>query len=252
LKLPYQFKDLVTEFAQIFRNISISCNNAHDDSELAKKFLKLAKAYTPKNSSLALKVKEDENKIDEIIAKEKKKESHLTFGSNSSSITKDGIKHGNTNLNTKDITSLRWGALITNGNYARTYNFLLAVKGINKEININWDATKEIEKQQELYQKQIDAMIEFILPTVLEKIKTTLASGGSEVIGPCRVYKDSVKFETSGWFSSKIHELKWNQVKTELKSGTLTLFEKRDPSVKVEMSLRDTDNAFILHILAQN
>jgi len=252
LKLPYQFNDLATEFAQIFRNISVSCNNIHDDSELAKKFLKLGKEYTPKNSFLALKIKEDENKIDEIIAKEKKKESHLTFGSNSSSITKDGIKHVNTNLNTKEITSLRWGVLVTDANYSRTYNFLLVAKGLNKEINIKWDASKDIEKQQDLYQKQIDALIEFILPSVLEKVKTKLASGGSEVIGPCRVYKDTVKFEKSGWFSSKIHELKWNQVKTEIKSGTLTLFEKRDPSVKVEMSLRDTDNAFILHILAQN
>jgi tetratricopeptide (TPR) repeat protein len=252
LKLPYQFKDLQNEFARLFRDISISCNNAHDDSELSKKFLQLGKAYTPKNSSLALKIKEDENKIDEIIAKEKKKESHLTHGSTESSITKEGLKYGNTFLKTKDISSVRWGVLVTNENYSKTYNFLLAAKGLGKEIKINWDASKDIEKQQDLYQKQIDAIIQFILPSVVERIKTKLATGSSDQIGPCRVYEDRVQFETKGWFSSKMHIFKWDQVKTELRSGMMILFEKRDPSIKVEMSLRDTDNAFILHFLAKN
>ena len=251
-KLPYQFKDLQTEFAQIFRNISISCNNDHDDSELSKKFLEVAKAYAPKNSTIALKIKEDESNIGEIIEKEKKKESHLTFGSTSSSITKDGVKYGNSIIKTKDITSIRWGVLVTNGNYSRAYNFLLAAKGNGKEININWDATKDIEKQQDLYDKQIEAMIQFILPSVLERVKEKLESGISETIGPCRIYKDRVQFETKGWFSTKNHVLNWNQIKTELKSGMIVLYEKRDPSVKVEMSLRDTDNAFILQILAKN
>lgn len=252
LKLPYQFKDLQTELARLFRDISISCNNAHNDSELSKKFLQLGKAFTPKNSSLALKIKEDENKIDEIIAKEKKKESHLTIGSIESSITKEGLKHGNTLLKTKDISSVRWGVLITNENYSRSYNFLLAAKGLGKEVSINWDASKDIEKQQDLYQKQIDAIIKFILPSVIERIKTKLATGSSDQIGPCRVYEDRVQFETKGWFSSKMHVLKWNQVKIELRSGMMILFEKRDPSVKVEMSLRDTDNAFILYFLEKN
>jgi tetratricopeptide (TPR) repeat protein len=251
-KLPYQFKDLQNEFAQILRNISILCNNEHDDSELSKKFLEIAKAYAPKNSTLALKIREDESQIGEIIAKEKKKESHLTFGSTSSSITKDGVKYGHSILKPKEISSIRWGVLITNGNYFRTYNFLLAAKGNGKEININWDAVKDIEKQQDLYEKQIEAMIQFIFPSVLERIKEKLESGASEAIGPCRIYKDRVQFETKGWFSTKNHVLNWNQIKTELKSGMLVLYDKRDPSVKVEMSLRDTDNAFVLHILAMN
>jgi len=251
-KLPYQFKDLQNEFAQIFRSISITCNNEHDDTELSKKFLYIAKAYAPKNSTLAIKIKEDENKINEIIEKEKKKESHLSFGSTSSSITKDGVTHGNISIKTKDVASIRWGVLITNGNYSRTYNFLLSAKGIGKDINISWDATKDIEKQQDLYNKQIEAMIQFILPSVEERIRKKLETGASEVIGPCRVFKDRVQFETKGWFSSKNHVLDWNQIRTELKSGMLIVSEKRDPSVKVEMSLRDTDNAFILHILVKN
>jgi tetratricopeptide (TPR) repeat protein len=252
LKLPYQFKDLQTELAKLFRDISISCNNIHDDSELSKKFLQLGKAYTLKNSSLALKIKEDENKINEIIAEEKKKESHLKFGSAESSITKDGLKYGNTLLNTKDISSVRWGVLITQGDYSKTYNFLLAAKGLGKEVIIKWDASKDIEKQQDLYQKQIDALILFILPSVIERIKTKLATGSPDQIGPCRVYEDRVQFETKGWFSKKIHILKWNQVNTELRGGMMILFEKSNPSVKVEMSLRDTDNALILHFLAKN
>jgi hypothetical protein len=252
LKLPYQFKDLQTEFAQLMRNISISCNNEHDDSELSKKFLNLGLAYTPKNSSLALKMKEDENKIDEIIAKEKKKESHLTFGSLTSKITKDGIQHGDSILKTKDISSIRWGVLVTRGNYSTTYNFLLAAKGAGKEIKITWDATNEIEKQQNLYEKQIDAIIQFILPSIVERIKNKLSNGSSEIIGPCRVFKDKVQFETKGWFSNKSHELKWAEVETEFKSGMINLYDKRNPSVNVEMSLRDTDNAFVLRFLTQD
>lgn len=247
--LPQQFKDLQTELARLFRNISISCNNIHGNPDLAKLFLQLAKKYTPKNSSLALKIKEDENKIDEIIAGEKKKESHLVFGSISSSITKEGLKHGSTILKPKDITSVRWGILITNEKYSNSYNYLFIAKGLGTEVRINWSASNNIEKQQALFEKLIDAFIEFIFPSLVEKIKDKLAAGMSEQIGPCRVFDDAVQFETKGWFSSKTHVLKWNQVKIKAKNGMIIINDKRDPSVKVEMSPRDTDNASILHAL---
>lgn len=252
LRLPYQFKDLQNEFSTILRSISISCNNIHDDAELSKKFLQLGKAYTLKNSSLELKIKEDEKKIDEIINKEKKSESHLTHGSVSSSITKEGIKFGNTFLKTEDIHSIRWGILVTNGNYSKTYNFLLVAKGYGKEIKITWEASKDIEVQQGYFNKQIDAVFKFIFPSVLEKIQKKLSAGVSEQIGPCRVYQDRIEFETKGWFSSKSHSLKWHQVETDIKSGAMTIFSKRDSSIKIEMPLRDIDNAFILSFLVSN
>ena len=252
LRLPYQFKDLQNEFSTILRSISISCNNVHDDPDLSKKFLQLGKAYTLKNSSLELKIKEDEKKIDEIITKEKKSESHLTHGSTSSSITKEGMKYGSIFLKTEDIHSIRWGILVTSGNYSKTYNFLLVAKGYGKEIKITWEATKDIDVQQGYYNKQIDAIFKFIFPSVLEKIQKKLAAGVSEQIGPCRAYQDRIEFETKGWFTSKFHSLKWNQVETEIQSGVMIIFSKRDPSIKIEMPLRDTDNAFILSFLVKN
>ena len=250
LRLPLQFRDIQKEVPAVLRSIAINCNNVHGDAELSKAILDLALELTDQTSALAFKLKEDEAQIANLIAKEKEKESHLTFSKTELSVTKTGVKYGGTFIKPDEVASLRWGTLINSTSDGKRYEFLMVIAGSGKNVRIAWTSVSDIEEQEKHFQKLVSAVLDFIFPALLERINRTLSAGGVETVGPCRLYRDHVEFETKSWFSTKVHALTWNNVKSNIKNGDLTIYNISKMTEKIEMSLRDTDNALVLHILA--
>lgn len=248
--LPVQFIDLQDEAAKILRGIAIDVNNQYDDSDSSRKILELSKQFTFYKSSMQKKLEDDAKTIDEIINNQRKDESVLTFGKIESYIKKDGVRHGETFIPVDKVQAIRWGTTIVRENYSTSYKFSMVISGAGEVVNLSWSAPSETDKLKELFDKHVGALLTFIFPPLLAKTKEQLSSGATIRIGPCKLTQYGVQFETKGWFSAKPHNVPWAKVKGNLTNGMLQICSIDNYSDKVEMPLKDTDNVFVLYILA--
>jgi len=252
--LPVQFIDLQNEAPKIIRSIAIDTVNVYNDSEESKRLLELSKTFTFYNSSIQKKLEEDTKDLERIISNEKQDESNLTFGELVSSIKKDGIRHGDTFIPVDKVETVRWGTTIVNENYKTTLKVSMVVTGAGKAVNLGWNAASETDQPKVLFDKHVNALMSYLFPSLLERIKKGLDSGETINIGPwdnqCKLTKYGVQFKTKGWFSDKTHNVSWSKLKVNLSQGMLQVFSIDNYSDKIELPFKDTDNAFALYILA--
>jgi hypothetical protein len=128
----------------------------------------------------------------------------------------------------------------------------MVISGAGQIVNLSWSAPSETDKLYEMFDKHVGALLTYIFPTLLAKTKEQLSAGSTIRIGSCKLTKYGVVFETKGWFSTKTHNVTWAKVKANLTNGMLQICSIDNFSDNVEMSLKDTDNVFILYILATN
>jgi tetratricopeptide (TPR) repeat protein len=252
--LPVQFIDLQNEAPKIIRSIAIDTVNTYNDSEESKKLLELSKTFTFYNSSIQKKLDEDTKDLERIISNEKQDESTLTFGELVSSIKKEGIRHGDTFIPADKVETVRWGTTIVNENYKTTLKVSMVVTGNGKAVNLGWNAASETDQPKVLFDKHVNALMSYLFPPLLERIKKALDSGETINIGPwnnqCKLTKYGAQFKTKGWFSDKTHNVSWSKLKVNLSQGMLQVFSIDNYSDKIELPFKDTDNAFALYILA--
>jgi hypothetical protein len=166
---------------------------------------------------------------------------------------KHGALLGSLNIPADKVTALRWGTLITReSNGAHTYNFLLGVKdGNGIEICYSWKSGHDIERGEKYFKQLLDAALNHLFPAIVERIEGLLNAGKAVRIGPCSVTESGVSFETKGWFSNNQNTVPWKRLGVDLANGDLTVFDKTSPKTRTSMTLRTTDNATVLRILAQ-
>ena len=248
--LPPAFQEVQSDAAQMIRNISIDIYNHHGDADLAKEVLGLADNFARKSPSFKIRMEKDVAKLNELIAKEKKDESYLTFGETRFEITREGIRHGEKFIKAADAETLRWGISITNSSGYKTYEFKIIVGGKGSyTINVNWKSSSDIKKQDEYFEQCVSAIFAYLLPNVLEKIQGDISSGRSVYIGGIPVNKGGITLKAQGWFSSKEEYCPWRSLRSEIKNGSAVITSSVNSKAEASLSLADIDNAWILHIL---
>ena len=249
--LPEPFRDLQSEAVSLIRQIAITAVNEHGDTDLSKKILTLSRKFSFKSEALTQRLAEDFKAIEKLIAQERKHEAKLTLGTDKLEITKDGVRKGATFIAVDNVTSIRWGALITGTQYHHIYEFLMVCRDKSGlETIFSWRTSNEIEKQQKLFTSLIGAAVNYIVPKIYEKIQAQLDAGRVVKIGPCSLMKNALMFDKSGWFSSKQMVIPWSRVETSMSNGVLSVYDRGDPKARAEMEIRDTENAVILQFLA--
>jgi tetratricopeptide (TPR) repeat protein len=260
--LPTYFRDLQNEAPSIIRDLAISCYNSHSDAELSKNVLQIVRQFAFKTAKLNQSLDDDFKQIEEIIRKqreyieeldreERKYEVRLTCGSNKWEITKEGIYQGERYFPVNAVVSARWGAIITREGSVKTYDYLFAVKdkkGV--EIRFEWKASTDIEKNQKYFSDFLDAAINYLLPSIVEKIDNRLKAGNVIQIGPCSITEQGMQFETKGWVFSDTQFVPWQRVRLEVENGELIVSDAATPKVRTQISLRLIDNAPVLRFLA--
>lgn len=249
--LPPPFQEAQSSAAQMIRSIAVRINNHHDDADLAKQVLKLAENFARKSPSFRVEMEQDLAKLDELIAEEKKYESHLIFGDNAFRITRDGVVYGEKAIKTVDTETLRWGVVITNSSdQKKIYDFRVVVggKGSNT-INVSWKSSSDIKKQNELFEKCVNAIFTYIFPTVLEKVQSTISDGRTVYIGGIPITQNGLTLKARGWFSTKDELCSWGSVTSEVSNGSAVITSLINPKATASLALADVDNAWILHML---
>lgn len=249
--LPEPFRDQQSEAVSLIRQIAITAVNEHGDTDLSKEILTLSRKFSFKSEALTQRLAEDFKAIEKLIAQERVHEAKLTLGADKLEITKDGVRQGATFIAADNVTSIRWGVLITGTQYQHIYEFLMVCRDKSGlETIFSWRTSNEIEKQEKLFTALIGAAVNYIVPKIYEKIQGHLDAGREVKIGPCSLMKNALMFEKSGWFSSKQMALPWSRVETSMSNGVLSVYDRGDPKSRAEMEIRDTENAVILQFLA--
>jgi hypothetical protein len=250
--LPEPFRDQQNEAVSLLRSIAIKAFNEHGDADLSQTILTLSRKFNFKSASLKQRLEEDFKQIQKNIAEERKHEVKLTKGEDDWQITKDGVRKGAVFIPADDVSTIRWGILISGSQYSQTYNFLI-VSSDNEGnvIKFSWESSKNVEKQKNFFNDLVNASLNYIVPNICANISKVLGEGKAVKIGPCSLTIQNLKFEKPGWFSSKQIIIPWSQVETKVQNGTMLVYDKSSPKIQAEMELRTTENAVILPFFAQ-
>lgn len=250
--LPVHFRSSQSDAVKLLRSISIDLHNLHSDTDAAMEALQLSKKFSFKSADLNHQLQDDFEKLEELIKEQRKHEAKLTSGSIAWEITKEGARQGERFIAAAQVTSMRWGILVTGTQYAEVHEYILAFKDDGgREALFTWKAHENHDKQQAHFNKLVQAAINYIMPTIVSKVITKIERGEELQIGTCRVVKTGVIFETQGWIFSKTNIVPWARVGTELERGQLVVFDHDAPKTKTIMPLIKTENAMVLSFLSE-
>jgi len=248
--LPPAFQDVQSEAAQTIRSIAVGTYNHHGDADLSKAILELGENLANKSPSFRVELERDKAKLDEIIASEKKYETKLRFGDTAFEITRDSFVYGKSSIKVVDVETLRWGVSITNASGGETYDFIIVVGGKGSQsIKVNWRASANTNEQNELFQKCIRAIYAYMLPTVVEKIKSQIDKGRTIYIGGLPITQTGITLKVRGWFSTKDEHCMWRSLVSEIENGSVNIRSSSNRKAEASLPLADIDNAWILHML---
>lgn len=250
--LPTNFASAQRDVVAEIRSLAISCFNEHNDSDLSKGILRFCKRFTSRSVELTKRLEADFQTIERMIAEERKYESRLTFGPERPfEITKEGIRDGARFFPANSIRDVRWGIRVTGYTGSEKYEYLLAVGNDSGEtITASWATDKSgKEKQTEYFSDMVNAAMNYLCATVVEKLHKRLASGQQVVIGPCTLTRQGIAFRSQGLIT-KHRFFGWRDVKTETRNGQMVVTSRAESRIAISISMRDTENAVLLPILS--
>lgn len=249
--LPTYFEDFQNEAVQQLRGIAISSFNAHDDIELSRRVIDLAKRFRFRSEHVNRQIEEDVEQIENLIRQERQHEAKLARGSEKWEITKEGARLGDHFISAAEVSAVRWGSIVTRGQTGTTYDFLMSIGAPDgRRVTYAWKTTQEAERHQKHFQDLINAALNYLYPSLIERINDRLAKGSPVHIGPCKVTNDGVQFDIKGWFFTNTHTVPWRRVSITIENGDMIVRDSHSPRTKISFALRDTDNAPALRFLA--
>jgi tetratricopeptide (TPR) repeat protein len=250
--LPSPFYDIQAKAAECIRSISVGLYNHHQDPDLAREVIGLAKNFAKRSPLLRVKLEKDAATLDQIIKDAKKDEVTLNFGTKPFKIDRTGIKYGHLEITPGDVDSVRWGINIERSAGLPGYNFLINVGGNqSRRIDVKWTATNGIADQEKLFQRCVNALFAYILPTLIDTITTKLGAGHTLTIGGLTVTRSGVTFTVKGWFSDKREFTPWTSLRSEISNGHANLRSAINEKARASLSLSEVDNAWLLHLIIQ-
>lgn len=249
--LPVFFEKFQNDAVHSVRGLAIKAFNVHDDIDLSRQIIELAKRFKFRSAAANKTIEEDVKTIEDLIRKERKHEAKLTSGTLSWEITKEGVRQGDRFIAASDVSSVRWGAIITTESAGKTWDFLIGFSADDgRRIAFQWKASQhELDEQKKFFDNLINASLNYVFPSLVVRVQERLSRGSSVDIGPCRVTSQGVHYEVKGWIFSDQHFTPWSRVRVATENGDLFIIDANDPKKRVSFSLRDTDNAPLLKIL---
>lgn len=256
--LPTQFRNAQTQIVAHIRSLAITCYNKYDDSELSQSILTICKRFRFKSIELNKLLDDDFQTISELITQERKYEVRLTLNNNRTfAITKEGIRDGNRFFPASSITKLRWGITLTGYQaiivFGKRYEYLFqATNDRNEHISIYWSASKRDElSSTQQFNLIIQAALAYLARPVLERILNNLDNGRTETIGSWTLSSKGISYRSNGLLFVTQHFIAWQDVSISIYNGQVILSHASQSDNHTFASIRDTDNAVLLPILAQ-
>lgn len=244
--LPPYFRNLQNEAVGLVRSIAIDAHNVHEDSELSLAIIEKSKEFSFKSIELTQRLKEDFDAISEMIKKQREHESHLTFGNARHwKITKEGVSDNGDLCPANEIRALRWGIRVEQNG---SHNYLFAAKRrTGKEYMLTWTSSDR-DKQDELFEKLVNAAFHYIIPDVMENLLDELKRGGTLTVGPIQITQNGMSFESKWLIFTSQNQVPWSGIDVLLQNGSAIVVDKLRGKKSPPISLRDVPNAMLLRL----
>jgi tetratricopeptide (TPR) repeat protein len=250
--LPAAFQAILSEAASLVRGISVSTNNAHHDPDLAKEILNLAKDFAARAPSVRMKIEQDAKTLDEIIQREKKNESFLTFSGKNYNITREGAEFAEKKLLASEVETVRWGIVNTRTGNIATQEYTMVIGGPGaKTLSLSWTSMGK-EEQRKLFFDFVGALDAYIVPKVVEKLTKDIKRGGTVFVGGAAASRSGIVLRNQGWFSTKEELCPWTRLQSEITNGEVIISDRSNPKSKLNLPLVNIDNAWVLHQIVKN
>ena len=249
---PTYFNEQQNEAVNLVLNIAVSAYNHHGgDAELSKSIIGLTHLFTFKSEKSNQRIQENIKAIEEIIQEEKKHEAFLKIEGVSCSIQKDGVHKGNEFISVESIRSVRWGGMVTGYRDSPKNDFLFVFKSIcEKEIKFQWTSSTNLKQHKAWNKSFIDATFQYLVPEIMEKLVNKINSQSIN-IGSCTLTIRGIEFKTKGFIFSKSHFVPWWRVEFDFENGDLVVMDSQETRKRMQLSLRDVDNAFTVRLLKE-
>jgi len=244
--LPPYFRNLQNEAVGLVRSIAIDAHNVHEDSELSLAIIEKSKEFSFKSIELTQRLNEDFEAISEMIKKQREHESHLTFGNARHwKITKEGVSDNGDLCPANEIRALRWGIMVEQNG---SHNYLFAAKRrTGKEYMLTWTSSDR-DKQDELFEKLVNAAFHYIIPDVMENLLGELKRGGTLTVGPIQITQNGMSFESKWLIFTSQNQVPWSGIDVVLQNGSAIVVDKIRGKKSLPISLRDVPNAMLLRL----
>ena len=244
--LPLYFRNLQNEAVNLVRSIAIDAHNVHEDSELSLAIIEQSKKFSFRSIELAQRLKDDFEAISEMIKKQREHESHLSFGSaRHCKVTKEGFSDNGDLCPANEILALRWGIKVEQNG---SHNYLFAVKRrTGKEHIVTWTSFDR-DKQDELFEKLVNAAFHYIIPDLMEYLLDELKRGRTLTVGPVQITQHGMTFESKWLVFTRQNQVPWSGVNIVLHNGTAIVVDKLTGKKSPPISLRDVPNAMMLRL----
>lgn len=250
--LPMQFEDAQSEIVHKIRDVCFAVFTKYQDADLARQFLLEAKRFKFRSVSATANVDRDQSQLEEIISEERKSEARFNIGEQLVEITKTGVQRGATKIPLKSIEGIKVGMRLTAESGIKKVVFAMYFRSSNSEkIDISWSTSKNFDSQKPFFDEMLKAALAYIVPDLVSRAQKKLESSGEFEAGGVIVDRTGLSFETKGWFKSNLHKLPWSAVNSEMKDGTVTISDRRNPKTRIHLDLLNVENALVLFFLAK-
>lgn len=248
--LPIEFHETHSAVGRALRELAMSYFNREHDATEALAILKLGKVCAEMSPALAHQFSVDEKALNDIIAEERTKEAHLTFGQKILSITKSGIVYGDQRMVPADVVGVRWG-LAHAAELPNAIRHTLAFQNRRgPDIVVTWTTSNNLDAQRKHWESLVEATLNFVVADVVASLQRQLDDRAATRVGPVEVVKDGVIFDVTGWLSTQRVLAAWRNLESRIVNGALVLRDISNSKAVAEMALETTYNAIVLHMLA--
>lgn len=239
-----------TKFVESLRRCAILSVKFNASFEDAFEFINTANSLLYVSARDKAQLDDDYSELENLKAEQRKNEVRLKSQSGERwEILKSGVRCGSSFIATEDVLGVTWGATITGDSRSPRHNFLVSFKSKKgHSINFSWTANGGVDPSK-YFNDMANAILLFIFPSVLEKIKKNIDSGRSQKIGNCVLSDRGVKYDVRGWFFTHSHFVSWRNLDVSIKNGVVHIRDRHQPKEKTEFNVIDTENSFALTVL---
>lgn len=248
--LPHHFFEQLAKTFYLIRSVSIDANNKYNDPDTALAVLDTVRQLAMKSPQLRHKFDEDWKKLQELKSEQDKHAVKLTIGDEPLEIAHAGARFGDRSIRADEVTSLRWGALLNAGGRSGMTQYSVVI-GADQGTSINIEWTTRQSKEQDDYFGNINfAALVYLMDHCIANLRKRLDGGARVGIGPAVATKNGLEVKIKGWFSDKDHIINWADLRSDMRAGMLTFSDRTNAKANATMAMKDTDNAIVLHWMA--
>ncbi len=239
-----------TKFVESLRRCAILSVKFNAPFEDAFEFINTASGLLYISGRDKSQLDDDYAQIESLKEEQKKNEVRLQSKSGEKwEILKSGVRCGSAFIAAEDVSGVTWGATITGDSKRPRHDFLVSFKSERgHSINFSWSASGGVDPSR-YFNDMANAILIFIFPSVLEKIKKNIHSGRAQKIGNCVLSERGVKYDVRGWFFTHSHFVSWRNLDVSIKNGVVCVRDRHQPKEKTEFNVIDTENSFALTVL---